>query len=455
MAQMANAPHPSPPPSRPVEQMLFIATTPLASSASRAFTRYAFAVQYHGEQFLGFTYQGRRGENCIVYRKDDGTVEADLRGVESVEGRIRRALDRLVGRDNYTNIQVSSRTDRGVHAMRNTFQVDIRPRLPAASDGETPPDPGGEKRETQRRPVKQWCPKNLMCGLNFHLFRLPRYIVDEDDDIIDKESDADASQDDTSNSDPPANRGISILSCAKAPTSLSKEGFPWDVRYTATRRAYAYRILYSYDVVSEEGDGESQAIDATYYHNMPFEHDRVWRIHRKAGRGNASGDVPLDISAMKRAGAHLVGTHDFTSFRGSGCERFSPIVTLEDVWISKDRYIGNGALSGVHEGKSATAPNEEESSSNKENETRQWLLSPRNSPDNIHLITIVITGKQFLYHQVRNIVAVLVDVGRGRLTPDDVKNILENRDRSCCATSGMAPAKGLFLLDVEHGGFRF
>ena len=95
---------------------MFTSSVTLLASTSRAFTRYAFAVQYHGGNFLGFAYQGQRGENCIVYRNK--IAQADLRGIESIEGRLRRALDQLVGTDNYTNIQVSSRTDRGVHAWR-------------------------------------------------------------------------------------------------------------------------------------------------------------------------------------------------------------------------------------------------------------------------------------------------------------------------------------------------
>ncbi len=73
-------------------------------ASTNAFTRYVFAVQYHGHNCLGFTYQGLRGENCVLYKNQ--TVQADLRGIESVEGRIRRALDRLVGVNNYSNIQV-------------------------------------------------------------------------------------------------------------------------------------------------------------------------------------------------------------------------------------------------------------------------------------------------------------------------------------------------------------
>ena len=86
---------------------MFCATSPIASA--RAFTRYAFAIQYHGGNLLGFSYQGQRGENCIIYDKHSGRIQSDLRGIESVAGRVGRALDELVGGGNHTNLRVSSR----------------------------------------------------------------------------------------------------------------------------------------------------------------------------------------------------------------------------------------------------------------------------------------------------------------------------------------------------------
>jgi tRNA U38,U39,U40 pseudouridine synthase TruA len=97
------------------------------------FVRYAFAVTYHGGYSLGFSYQAH--ENALL---SDGT---DLRGLYSIEGRIRRALSALVGDTavqplspnndvitdnqmkeyNFENFQVSSRTDRGVHALKSKY----------------------------------------------------------------------------------------------------------------------------------------------------------------------------------------------------------------------------------------------------------------------------------------------------------------------------------------------
>ena len=396
----------------------------------RAYTRYIFAVQYHGGNLLGFSYQGPAGENCIVYNPDK-SIQSDLRGVESVEGRLRRALDLLVGENNYQNIQVSSRTDRGVHAWRNTLQVDIRPRQKK--------DSGDADNQSSSRATKRWKPKNLVDGINFYLSRIPAMPQSKADDektrpapqhknVRNKASKANFYN-------LPLNNNITILSSAVAPDivtpnqnydpSLPEDEYnpkslPFDVRFTATRRTYAYRILHSY---------ANEAKSPSYYHSQPFESDRVWRIHDDKGNFGE-----LDIDGMNRAAKYLVGTHDFTSFRGKGCQRSSPVTTLDEVVVHKERY--HGIVSGFMLTSSAASN-----------------CDSLPIPDTFNMITIVIKGKSFLYHQVRNIVACLVEVGQGRLKPKDVKEILEKKDRG--SAPGMAPAQGLFLVDVEHGSFRF
>jgi tRNA pseudouridine38-40 synthase len=59
-----------------------------------------------------------------------------------------------------------------------------------------------------------------------------------------------------------------------------------------------------------------------------------------------------------------------------------------------------------------------------------------------------VRGSGFLYNMVRNIVGVLIEIGRGNWTPEDVDRILEARDRR--AAGATAPAAGLFLVEVEY-----
>lgn len=67
---------------------------------------------------------------------------------------------------------------------------------------------------------------------------------------------------------------------------------------------------------------------------------------------------------------------------------------------------------------------------------------------NLSLAVYEVRGSGFLHHMVRNIVGTLIEVGSGRLAPDDITPILEARDRSRAGPT--APARGLCLVKVEY-----
>ncbi|HEY0205223.1 MAG TPA: tRNA pseudouridine(38-40) synthase TruA [Acetobacteraceae bacterium] len=145
----------------------------------------------------------------------------------------------------------------------------------------------------------------------------------------------------------------------------------WHPRFSATGRAYAYRIL---------------------NRRAPPVLDRhAWHVDR-----------PLDAAAMADAAAHLVGHHDFTSFRATACQAKSPLRTLHRLHVERD---GDGI--GIR----AEAPS-------------------------------------FLHHQVRNMVGTLKLVGEGRWRPEQVAEALAARDRR--AAGPTAPPGGLTLVRVEY-----
>ncbi|MBR0163579.1 MAG: tRNA pseudouridine(38-40) synthase TruA [Lachnospiraceae bacterium] len=108
--------------------------------------------------------------------------------------------------------------------------------------------------------------------------------------------------------------------------------------------------------------------------------------------------APLDVEAMDAAARHLRGTHDFTSF--CSAQALSPTRerTIYEIGVTKEE----------------------------------------------DLVTIRVTGSGFLYHMVRIIAGTLIDVGRGRDTPEDVRMILEAKDRA--AAGKTAEPQGLFLM---------
>lgn len=110
----------------------------------------------------------------------------------------------------------------------------------------------------------------------------------------------------------------------------------------------------------------------------------------------------LDESAMRRAAVHLIGRHDFTSFRSAECQASTPVRDLE-------------ALTVVRLGT---------------------------------FVRISITANAFLHKMVRNIVGALVCVGVGRQSDVWVQQILDLRDRTAGAPT--FSAAGLYLSRVEY-----
>ncbi len=110
----------------------------------------------------------------------------------------------------------------------------------------------------------------------------------------------------------------------------------------------------------------------------------------------------LDIRPMKEGSRYLIGRHDFTSFRTKDDRNGSAVRTIKRIKIERKK----------------------------------------------DLVYIDIEADGFLYNMVRNIVGTLIDVGRGKLAPVDVKHILNKKDkRSCSPTAG---ASGLSLVKVRY-----
>ncbi len=110
----------------------------------------------------------------------------------------------------------------------------------------------------------------------------------------------------------------------------------------------------------------------------------------------------LDLERMRQAAGHLTGEHDFTSF----CNAAAPI---ED----KVRRVDQVAV-------------EEQG----------------------NLLRITVQGSGFLWNMVRIMAGTLVDVGRGRIDPQQIPDILQARDRKRAGVT--APAHGLALLEVHY-----
>lgn len=124
-------------------------------------------------------------------------------------------------------------------------------------------------------------------------------------------------------------------------------------------------------------------------------------------------DRALDIDAMIDAAKHLKGTHDFKSFESSGGNpRETTVRTIFDVKVVSKAPAEEDLRSGSKE------------------------------------IEIAVSGDGFLYNMVRIIAGTLVDIGLGKIDPQDMKEIIEAKDRTKAGHT--APPYGLYLAEVYY-----
>ena len=159
------------------------------------------------------------------------------------------------------------------------------------------------------------------------------------------------------------------------------------------------RILSAY-VAPEAFDARRHATEKEYRYflylsptDSPFLSRYAWHIEK-----------PLDLVAVRQGLSHLVGEHDFSSFRGQGCNAISPVRTIFRAEVAKHDVPG--------------------------------------------LFSIDVAGAGFLRHMVRNIVGTVVNAGKGKHSADHVGEILRARNRSAAGVN--APPHGLFLWSVLY-----
>ena len=146
----------------------------------------------------------------------------------------------------------------------------------------------------------------------------------------------------------------------------------WHARFSCIGRRYLYRIL-------------------TRRPPPVLDRGRVWHIGKE-----------MDLDAMRAAAAHLVGTHDFTTFRSVHCQSASPLKTLDSLTID---------VAG----------------------------------EELHIRA---AARSFLHHQVRSITGCLGMVGTGQWSPADMKAALEAKDRAALGLN--APPEGLYFVGASY-----
>lgn len=121
---------------------------------------------------------------------------------------------------------------------------------------------------------------------------------------------------------------------------------------------------------------------------------------------------PLDREKMAEAARLVEGEHDFTSF-----------AARDDGGDSEGEEATRSAVRKIY--------------------TSRFLWRPK-----LEMLIYEVRGSGFLHHMVRNLVGTLVEVGRGKLAPGDMLEVLRSRDRTKAGPT--APSSGLCLMKVEY-----
>lgn len=162
---------------------------------------------------------------------------------------------------------------------------------------------------------------------------------------------------------------VAILAAARV-------GNDFHARFSAIERRYRFRLI---------------------ARRAPLTHDRglAWQVL-----------TPLDVGAMREGAAHLIGLHDFTTFRSALCQAKSPMKTLDEIVI-EEIAIPQG---------------------------REYVFTLR--------------ARSFLHNQVRSIVGTLARVGAGAWPAARVGAALAARSRAECGP--VCPPQGLYLAAVRY-----
>ena len=153
---------------------------------------------------------------------------------------------------------------------------------------------------------------------------------------------------------------------------INKTSKKFHARFNAKKRTYQYIII----------NRESPLV---------LQKNKAWHIRKK-----------LDVKAMKKGAKLLLGTHDFSTFRASSCGAKSPIKTIENISIKKNK----------------------------------------------DKITLKFTSRSFLQQQVRSMVGCIKYLGDGKWNLDIFKKSFSSKSRVKCAPP--APACGLYLKNISY-----
>ena len=199
--------------------------------------------------------------------------------------------------------------------------------------------------------------------------------------------------------------GIQTVGCGRTDTGVHASQFFVHYESDQPQENMVHRLnrFFPDDIICiRHGNIDSQwharfdALARTYqyfirFNRSPFKTQYCWTFHHE-----------LNVDAMNQASQFLLGEQDFSAFSKSHTQTKTNICNVK---------------------------------------LAHWI---KNQDE----LVFEVRANRFLRNMVRAIVGTMVEVGRGKLRPEDVKQIIESKNRSEAGPS--VPAKGLFLSKIEY-----
>ena len=236
------------------------------------------------------------------------------------------------------------------------------------------------------------------------------------------------------------NEEIKVIGASRTDSGVHAEGavcvFDTESRIPGEKFSYALNQALPQDIRIRS----SKEVDITFHprrvnsrktYRYRIRHDEF--INPLDARYSHHVYTKLDIGAMNKACEYIVGKHDFKAFCSAHTDVDTTVRTVYDVHVEVTPDKKLLQMSGLMK----TRGRENVVNDSSEN----CCIDPRKTPG---IIDIYVTGNGFLYNMVRIIAGTLIDVGQGKITPENIPAILESCDREKAGPT--APAKGLTLV---------
>jgi tRNA pseudouridine38-40 synthase len=139
---------------------------------------------------------------------------------------------------------------------------------------------------------------------------------------------------------------------------------------------------------------------------------------------------PLDAQLMIDGSKHLLGTHDFSSFRAAACQALSPIKTLSSIKIGR------------------AGAKRQELVQHHSSWADEKLMSKQIDSERSSYWRFEFEGNAFLHHMIRNIMGCLIYIGQGKNPPSWMREVLLAKSRDAAAPT--FAAEGLYFAGPRY-----